>query len=62
MNSYSITYWAPGSTEVSSILSVNAAEFVFTETHVLFMDDSRKVVLALPLTLQPMIRFAGPAA
>ena len=62
MNSYSITYWVPGSTGTPSILSVNAAEFAFTETHALFMDDSRKVVLALPLTLQPMIRFVGPAA
>lgn len=59
MNTYSVTYWAPGNTTGASVLSVSAAEFAFTETHVLFMDGNRMVVLAMPLTLQPMIRFAG---
>lgn len=61
MNTYSLTYWAPGVTG-SSIMTVNANEFTFTETHVLFLNEKHAVVLAVPLTLQPIIRFAGPVA
>lgn len=65
MNNYSITYWAPGSTN-ASLLSVAADEFAFTETHVLFITKNdggpSTVVLAMPLTLQPMVRYTGQAA
>lgn len=59
MNTYSYTYWAPGATG-SSVASVDAKEFAFSETHAVFIDDANHVVLAIPLTLQPIIRFAGP--
>lgn len=62
MNVYSLTYWAPGSPTSASIMSVNAREFAFTETHVIFLNDPNSVVMAMPLTLQPIIRFAGPVA
>lgn len=66
MGSYSITYWQPGATS-ASVMAVNADEFTFTETHALFLaaaDDStsRSVIFAMPLTLQPVIRYTGAAA
>lgn len=64
MNNYSYTYWAPG-VSTPGIGNVNADEFAFTETHVLFLtkNDSgtSTIALAIPTTLQPIIRFAGPA-
>lgn len=59
MNTYSLTYWAPGSTG-ASIMTVNAHEFAFTETHVIFLNGANAVIMAMPLTLQPIVRYAGP--
>jgi hypothetical protein len=59
VNTYSLTYWAPGTTGVS-VMSVNAHEFAFTETHVIFLNGSKMVIMAVPLTLQPIVRYAGP--
>lgn len=61
MNTYSLTYWAPGTTG-ASVMTVNAHEFAFTETHVIFLNGSKMVILAVPLTLQPIVRYAGPVA
>ena len=60
MNTYSLTYWPPATG--ANVMTVNAHEFAFTETHVIFLNGAKMVTLAMPLTLQPIVRYVGPVA
>lgn len=60
MKVFSITYWPPNLMNSSgSIVSVNAVEFAFTETHVLFLNAAKEPIYVIPLSLQPIVRYAG---
>lgn len=60
MKSYTITYWPPGGT--TGNVQVEADEFVFSESHVLFLNPSHQPIYVMPLSLQPIIRYTGDAS
>lgn len=55
MNTYQVTYFPPGVTSAVAPLTVQAVDFLIEDEFVLFVDASRTSVLAVPLTLNPII-------
>jgi hypothetical protein len=60
VSTYRFTYWPPGSTGgVANTGTIDAAEFAFTETHVIFLNVNREILLAIPLDLVPIVQLAS---
>ncbi|MGW7001422.1 hypothetical protein ACWGCW_00995 [Streptomyces sp. NPDC054933] len=54
MNTYTVTYWPPGGS-ASVTATTGAAEFMFDDGFVLFVDAQQHPVLAVPTALNPVV-------
>lgn len=55
MSTYTITYWPGGPNAASATATVEAANFLFDDGFVVFTDDQRRSVYAIPTALNPVI-------
>lgn len=60
MNTYQVTYYAPGATTPST-MTVQAADYTYEPDVVVFLDANRDSVLSVPLALLPIVERTATA-